>query len=241
MRENIRYLFSSRYMLCLVLIVVTYNIVINLVEIMWKHSLRELYPDPTLYNLFMNKVTIWTGISATLASFFISGNSLRIFGWTKTALITPIILSLTSVGFFLSFFLKTSSFMPETLGSLSLLQWVVFFGTLQNCCSRAAKYTVFDETKEIAFIPLSYEEQVKGKAAVDGICTRLGKSGGSIIYQGLFLFCSTIAASAPYVSIILISMLGIWIAAARDLGKQFQSRTEEAKQLENETLVSVSS
>jgi AAA family ATP:ADP antiporter len=221
MRENIRFLLSSRYMLCLVAIIVSYNIVINLVEVVWKQSVREMYPESIAYNVFMNKVTTWTGVVATLSSLFISGNSLRFFGWTTTAMITPIVLLLTSVGFFGALFLKAAAIGP----ALPLLGWVVFFGTLQNCCSRAAKYAIFDATKEMAFVPLSQEEQMKGKAAVDGICNRLGKSGGSVIYQFLLFFLTTVNACVPYVACCLVAVIGIWMAAVRKLGSQFTELT----------------
>ena len=226
MRENIRYLFSSRYMLCLVTIVISYNVVINLVEVLWKHEVQELYPNPLQYNLYMNQVTTWIGIIATLASLLVSGNSLRIFGWTKTALITPAILLITSIGFFGFFFMKGSPELALAFVGISPLTLVVFFGTLQNCCSRAAKYTVFDATKEMVFIPLSQEEKVKGKAAIDGICNRLGKSGGSVIYQFLLITLSTISACVPYVAVILFSIIGVWMAAVRSLGKQFLEKTQ---------------
>ena len=225
MRENIRYLLSSRYMLCLVVIVVSYNVVINLVEVLWKHEVKELYPDPVSYNLFMNQVTTWIGILATLASLIVSGNSLRLFGWTATAMITPAILLITSVGFFGFFFLKGSPELALAFVGISPLTLVVFFGTLQNCCSRAAKYTVYDATKEMVFIPLSQEEKIKGKAAIDGICNRLGKSGGSVIYQFLLVIFTTISACAPYVAAILFSIIGIWILAVRSLGEQFLEKT----------------
>ncbi len=235
MRENFRYLMSSTYMLSLVTIVVAYNIVINLVEVLWKHEVRELYPDPRSYNIFMNEVTIIIGIMATLVALFVSSNSLRFFGWTKTAMITPAILFVTSIGFFGFFFLKDSPIVVESiLFGLSPLALVVFFGTLQNCCSRAAKYTVFDATKEMAFIPLSREEKIKGKAAVDGVCQRLGKSGGSVIYQALLLFCTTISASAPYVAVILFTIIGIWMLAVRNLGKQFAMKTRTEGDIKQE-------
>ncbi len=225
MRENIRYLMNSKYMLYLVTIVVSYNIIINLVEILWKHEVRELYPDPRSYNMYMNQVTTIIGIMATLVALFVSSNSLRFFGWTATAMITPMILLVTSVGFFGFFFLKETPSITESLFiGFSPLSLVVFFGTLQNCLSRAAKYTVFDATKEMVFIPLSKEEKIKGKAAVDGICQRLGKSGGSVIYQALLVFVSTITASVPYVALILFTIIGIWIFAVRKLGKQFNQK-----------------
>jgi AAA family ATP:ADP antiporter len=229
MRENFRYLFSSRYVLCLVVIIVTYNVVINLVEVLWKHEVKELYSDPLSFNLYMNQVTSWIGVVATSASLFISGNSLRFLGWTKTALITPAILLVTSIGFFGFFFLKDTPSAVMALAGVSPLALVVFFGTLQNCCSRAAKYTVFDATKEMAFIPLSREDQIKGKAAVDGVCNRLGKSGGSVIYQFLLLSFGSISACAPYVALILFGIIGIWIMAVQSLGKQFSAITNPSR------------
>ncbi len=240
MRENIRYLLSSRYMLYLVAIVISYNIIINLTEILWKHEAKELYPNPTAYNIFMSKVTMWTGILATLGSLLVSGNCLRLFGWTATAMITPAILLITSIGFFSFFFLKGSPEITASLAGVSPLMLVVFFGTVQNCCSRAAKYTVFDATKEMVFIPLTQAEKIKGKAAVDGICNRMGKSGGSVIFQFLLIMFSSITASAPYVAVILFSIIAIWIVAIRNLGVQFAQRTQPMTHPEEVAEVAVS-
>ncbi len=222
MRENIKYLFTSKYIICLTAIVIAYNIIINLVEVLWKQEVRELYPDPLAYNTYMNEVTIITGILATLTSLFISGNAIRKFGWTFTAMITPVILLLTSLGFFGFFFLKGHADILASLGSLSPLAMVVLFGTMQNCTSRAAKYTVFDATKEMAFVPLPTADKIKGKAAIDGICNRLGKSGGSVIYQALLLAFSTISACVPYVAAILFAIIAVWILSVRSLGRRFQ-------------------
>jgi AAA family ATP:ADP antiporter len=233
MRDSFKYLLSSRYMICIAIIVVAYNIVINLVEVVWKHEMRELYPSPSDYNLYMSYVTTIIGVIATLAALFVSGNSLRKWGWTFTAMLTPIILLVTSIGFFTFFFMKgdMASIVIQLFGATPLAI-VVFFGSAQNIMSRAAKYTVFDATKEMAFVPLSTENQLKGKPAIDGVCSRLGKSGGSVIHQGLLLTFATITASAPYVAGALLLIIGGWIAATRVLGKQFADLT--APQFQNE-------
>jgi ATP:ADP antiporter, AAA family len=235
MRENLRFLANSRYVLCIAAIVITYNVVINLVEILWKQEVRELHPDPLAYNTYMNEITTIIGFLATLTSLFVSGNVIRKCGWTFTALITPAILLITSVGFFGFFFLKGKTDLVVSLFGISPLAIVVFFGSLQNCLSRAAKYTVFDATKEMAFIPLSQEAKIKAKAAIDGVCNRLGKSGGSVIYQALLVVCSSITASAPYVAIALFSMIAIWITAVRSLGHRFGEVSSGAVSLEEDT------
>lgn len=225
MRDSISFLFRSRYLLSIALIVVSYNLVINLVEVVWKHQVKELYPNPADYNWYMNQITTVTGILATLTAMFISGNAVRKFGWTFTAMLTPVILLVTSVGFFGFFFGK--SFLTGTLPIIAAtpLAIVVFFGSAQNVLSRAAKYTVFDATKEMAYVPLSSESKLKGKAIIDGVCSRLGKSGGSVIHQTLLLTFATITASAPYVAGFLLATIVIWMGATSVLGKQFTALT----------------
>lgn len=229
-RESFKYILSSRYMLCIALIVISYNLIINLVEVVWKHQMHELYPSPVDYNVYMSHVTSMIGMVATLTALFISGNSIRKCGWTFTAMLTPAILLATSIGFFAFFFAKSnmSDIVLQIFGAAPLAI-VVFFGSAQNVLSRAAKYTVFDATKEMAFVPLSAEDQLKGKPAIDGVCSRLGKSGGSVIHQSLLLTFSTITASAPYVAMFLLAIITVWIIATRILGKQFGLLTNDLK------------
>lgn len=227
MRDNFNYLFKSKYLMNLALIVVSYNIVINLVEVVWKHEVRALYPNPQDYNLYMNQVTTIIGVIATLTALFVSGNSIRKCGWTFTALLTPTILLLTSIGFFGFFFFKAQLFEFSSLFlGTTPLAIAVFFGSAQNVMSRAAKYTVFDATQQMAFIPLSTDCRVKGKAAIDGVCSRLGKTGGSVIHQTFLLTFSSITASAPFVASFLFGIIIIWTAATFMLGKKFRDLTD---------------
>ena len=207
MRENFRTLSTSKYILCLALIVIAYNCVINLTEVLWKQEVREFCPDPRDYNTYMNKITTLIGMFATVVSLVISGNLIRKFGWTFTAMITPVILFITSIGFFGFFFLKGNTQLILDIFGATPLAIAVFFGSAQNCLSRAAKYTVFDSTKEMAYVPLSHDLKLKAKAAIDGVFYRFGKSSGSVIYQALLIALSTITACVPYVAICLFAII----------------------------------
>lgn len=224
LKQSFSILLRSKYLLSIAVIVVAYNLVINLTEVLWKHQVKELFPDPNDYTLYMNHIVSVIGLVATLSSLFVASNAIRKFGWTFTALITPLILLVTSVGFFGFFFLRQLS--PEAsfaiLGmSVTPLAMVVFFGSAQNVLSRGAKYSVFDATKEMAFVPLCPESKLVGKAAIDGVCSRLGKSGGSVVHQSLLLFFTTLTASSPYVAAVLLIVLVVWSVAVRMLGIQF--------------------
>lgn len=224
MRDNLATLFRSRYVLYIAVIMVSYNLVINLVEVLWKHQVKELYPDANAYNIYMNEVSSLIGVIATFTALFISGNSIRKCGWTFTAMLTPVILFVTSIGFFGFFFMKEYDF-TTLWGAMSAspLAMVVFFGSAQNVLSRASKYSVFDSTKEMAFIPLSHEEKIKSKAAIDGVCSRLGKSSGALIHQSLLVFFGSLSASAPYVGVFLLTTIGIWGTVTYLLGRRFNA------------------
>lgn len=225
-RDSFAYVLRSKYLICIAIIVIAYNIVINFTEVLWKAQVSELYPNPQDYTAYQYQITTIIGVIATLSALLVSGNCIRKFGWTFTALITPVILLITSIGFFYTFFAK-ASLVDITMAVLGTtpLTLVVFFGSAQNCLSRAAKYTVFDATRELAYIPLSSDCKLKGKAAIDGVCSRLGKSGGSVVYQVLLLTFSTVAASAPYIAGCLFIVIAAWILATRALGKQFHELT----------------
>lgn len=242
LRKNFAYLAKSKYLICIAIIVVTYNIAINLVEVVWKDQVKQLYPNPSDFNAYMGKVLTVIGVIATTTSVFISGNIIRKLSWTSSAMISPLILVTTGIGFFSFLFFQDYGLgvVAGLLGSTPLAM-CVFFGSLQNCLARASKYTLFDATKELAFIPLSKESRLKGKAAIDGVGSRLGKSGGSIIHQGLLVFFGTISLSTPYVALILLGAIGAWIVAVKSLGKKFNElvNTHETLKVEDDENVQV--
>lgn len=221
MRQNFAYLAQSKYLIAIAVVVLCYNMVINMTEVVWKAQVKELYPNTSDYYNYMSQISIVTGFIATLTALFISGNSLRRCGWTFTAMIPPAILLVTSLGFFSFLLFKFQLTGVVALLGTTPLAMAVLFGSAQNCLSRASKYTLFDATKELAFIPLDRESKLKGKAAIDGVGSRLGKSGGSIIYQGLLLMFGTLSATTPYVAGLLLCVIAVWMVAVKALGKRF--------------------
>ncbi len=234
LRKNFAYLAKSKYLISIAIIVVMYNIAINLVEVVWKDQVKQLYPNPAEFNAYMGQVLTWIGVVATITSVFISGTVIRKFSWTSSAIISPLILLTTGIAFFFFFFFKDSSFASfATLFGTTPLALCCFFGSLQNCLARASKYTLFDATKELAFIPLSKECKLKGKAAIDGVGSRVGKSGGSIIHQSLLMCFGTVALSTPYVAFLLLFVIAAWMVAVRSLGRRFNSLVSHQETLKD--------
>lgn len=223
MRKNFAYLAKSPYLLCIAVIVLAFNVSLNMIEVVWKDQLKLLCPSPSDYNAYMGRVVQMMGVLSTLIAVFLTGNSIRKLGWTFSALITPVIMCVTGITFFSFILFKTGgwSVLAEMVG-MTPLALGVFLGATQNCFARSCKYTLFDTTKELAFIPLSQESKLKGKAAIDGVGSRLGKSGGSLLHQGFLMMFGSVALSTPYIGALLLVVIGAWIGAVKSLGKRYQ-------------------
>lgn len=227
LKESFSYLLKSKYILCLGLLVIGYGVSIQLVEVTWKGQLKMQYSNPNDYVAFMGSFSQFTSIVTLLMMLFVGGNVIRRFGWGKAALTTPVVLLATGLIFFtLVIFQNQLSGMIAALGTTPLMLAVIF-GTAQNVMSKSSKYSLFDPTKEMAYIPLDQESKVKGKAAIDVVGARFGKAGGAFINQGLILATGGVAFIAPYVAVLMTIVLGAWILAARSLSKQFTALTAE--------------
>jgi AAA family ATP:ADP antiporter len=230
LRKSFIYLAKSKYLICIAIIVFAYNLTTHIIEVVWKNQIKELYPNPSEFSAYMGNVMTWIGIIATLIALFLAGNFIRRFKWSLSAIITPIVVLASGVLFFSFYLFKDTKLagLATLLGSTPLML-SVFFGSMQNTLSRACKYTVFDATKEIAFIPLDQESKLKGKAAIDGVGSRFGKSFGSLLTSFLLIVCSTLSASAPYIALIFLVVMVIWLIAVVSLGKQFSILGEKDK------------
>lgn len=228
--DSFKFLATSKYILCIALMVLAYNMSINLIELTWKSQARLQYTDNLSYLKFAGTVTSITGITTVFMMLFVSNNILRRFGWGVAAQITPVVLLLTGIGFF-GFVIFKDQLEPLILAyGTTPLMIAVIFGTAQNIMSKASKYSLFDPTKEMAYIPLDQESKVKGKAAIDTVGSRLGKAGGSAIQLGLISVFGTLASITPYIGVILLVVILIWIWAVNFLNKsEFKKIESKAK------------
>lgn len=235
--ESFKMIASSRYLLLILTLIMSYGICINLVEVTWKNQVGKVFTSTNDYTAFMGDFSTYTGI-ITIIFMLVGANIVRIFGWMTAAILTPIMILITSSIFFSCVVFKDP--LSGVFAALSMTPiWIaVAVGMVQNILSKATKYSLFDSTKEMSYIPLSDDLKVKGKAAVDVIGGRLGKSVGSIIQQVLLMTVAAGAAAgqemiAPYLFFFLGVTIIVWIYAVRDLNIRFtglsKKREEEAK------------
>jgi AAA family ATP:ADP antiporter len=228
--ESLKYIFRSKYLGFIVLLVVCYGTSINLVEVMWKGQAKLLYPTETEFSSFMGGLQIWTGI-ATIACMLIGANILRRCSWFTAAITTPSMILVTGLIFFgCIVFRDDLAPIITSFGGLTVLGVVTSVGLIQNVLGKGTKYSLFDSTKEMSYIPLDEELKSKGKAAVEVIGGRAGKSGGAVI-QFLLLHVifvgSTLVELAPTIAALFVIILGIWFYAVSGLNKQFLKITAD--------------
>ncbi|MBI3900751.1 MAG: NTP/NDP exchange transporter, partial [Chlamydiia bacterium] len=222
-KESLLYVVKSPYLGCIAMLVIGYGMSINLVEVAWKSQLKLQYPNPNDYQNFMGSFSMVTGGLTIFMMLFVGGNVIRRLGWGVAALFTPVVLAITGLAFFAFVVFSDQLTGLVAMFGASPLMLAVIFGMIQNVMSKSTKYSMFDPTKEIAYIPLDSEIKLKGKAAVDVVGGRLGKSGGSLAQQLLLLLFNTssVVVIAPYSALIFVVVVAGWIVSARALNRRF--------------------
>lgn len=216
--ESLKIVFSSKYLAYLAILVIGYGITINFVEVTWKSQMKLQFPDAATYVKVMGLFSMTTGTS-TIFLMLLGSYILRTYGWFVGAMITPIVMLITGSLFF-SFivFRDYTAVILATINTTPVLMAVII-GWVQNVLTKGTKYSLFDPTKEMAYIPLPDDLKTQGKAAVDGVGGRLGKSGGGIIQQILLISIlnSTQITIAPYIAVILIFITILWLLSVKNL------------------------
>ena len=224
--QGMKYLAKSKYLRYLAIMVIGYGLTINLIEVTWKAHLKIYLPTAAEFQSFMGTLSTFVGLTATFLALFIGSNVFRKFGWKVSALIPPIAVGISGL-FFLLFVMHKSKLTAMTAFiGISPLAFIAFFGAFQNVLSKAVKYCFFDTSKEMAFIPLDQEAKVKGKAAIDVVGSRLGKSGAA--WLQIFLIDVLGTGSILSVTHLLIPMV---IVAVLGWGRSILSLDKEREKI----------
>jgi len=224
--KSIKHIFSSKYLLCIAVLVIGCALTINMVEVTWKNHVHSLFPERGDYMVFTAKLTTIVGVVALITVLFLGGNFLRRFGWHFSAQITPIIVGTTGAIFFVLSYFKDSLGPIANIFGTTPLVFLVLVGAFQNIASKVVKYSFFDSTKEMAYIPLDQESKVKGKAAIDMVGSRLGKSSSSWLQLGLMqvVGTSSVLFITPYLIPIVLAASLYWSYSVKQLSKELTEK-----------------
>ncbi len=207
--QSIKLIMKSKYIGHIALLIICYGLLINILEGPWKAKLKELYPNTTDYLRFMGQFNIWMGICSV--SFMVIGsNMLRKLKWLVSALLTPIMFTVTGTLFFT--FVIFSERLTLDMDNFNLVYAAVIVGAIQNILSKSSKYSLFDSTKEMAYIPLSLELKTKGKAAVEVMGTNFGKALGAFVQSSIFILLpqANFDSIVSYLFVVFIAIIILW-------------------------------
>ncbi|MCA0254833.1 MAG: AAA family ATPase, partial [Proteobacteria bacterium] len=89
---------------------------------------------------------------------------------------------------------------------------------------KSSKYTLFDSTKEMSYVPLDEQLKTRGKAAADMIGTKLGKSASALLQSMIFVVfpAATYSSISTYLMFVFSIVCVIWIWAVVELNKEYK-------------------
>ncbi|MDP2193283.1 MAG: Npt1/Npt2 family nucleotide transporter [Alphaproteobacteria bacterium] len=245
--ESFKMIIKSKELLLIATLIMAYGVTINLVEVQWKHQLslytKQVIGDvpgakdlvQQLYNSYMGKFSKANGLFAIVFGLFVSSRILRNTSWWFSAVLTPFTILIAGGAFFL--FVISQGLMAPVIAMFdtTAAASAALLGFIIIVVAKSVKYTLFDPTKEMAYIPLTEEEKTKGKAAVDVIGGRAGKAGGAMVQSWLLIAFATkdVVAIAPIAFGTFVVIAIAWIYAVQALSGRVAAatarRAEEAK------------
>lgn len=224
LKESFGMIIKSRYIRLITLLLFCYGVAINLVEGPWKAEATKIYTNPTDFAVFVGNYISYTGI-LTLIFVVIGSNIVRTLGWLSAAIITPLMVFITGMLFFMvSNFEPIASFAMIFFMLTDPVMIAIIIGAIQNVLSKSTKYTLFDSTKEMSYVPLNEELKTRGKAAADMIGTKLGKSSSAFLQSMLFVIIptATYQSVSSFLMIIFFIVCIIWVWTVVELDREYK-------------------
>lgn len=217
--QSIRYICSSPYLIAAAASVVACAFTIGLVDNSFYAILKQ-YADQeqhakNMYQYIKGILTALLLLGSAVISLCFSGRILHMFGWGYLAYLTPLIVLFTGALFLGCIAHATTPSTP----------FVMRIGSMYFVASKMAKYAFFDNIKELLFtIPLNPEAKSKGKAAVDLLGSRLGKSSVFFTHSLVFLCsgCDDVLAVNSYLLACLGIATAVWLYATHYLDKRMK-------------------
>ena len=226
--ENVKFIWHSKYIRLITLLLICYGASINLVEAPWKIKTSSVYTTVADFTAFSGSYLQYTGI-CTLIMVLVGSNVVRTLGWATTAIITPAIITVTGILVFASnsFHTHFAAFMFI----IDPINFAIIAGAVQNVLSKSSKYALFDATKEMIYVPLDDETKAKGKAAADMLGVKFGKSFSSGIQAFLLIILPNVAYNviASYLMVIFLGVCALWFFTIYEINKEYLLKLESQK------------
>jgi AAA family ATP:ADP antiporter len=222
--DSFKYIAKSKYLWLMLICSASFGLSMNLVEAVWKAKIKELYTTVNTFAEFNSLYILWTGV-AIMVMTVVGNNVMRTYNWFVAAVITPIIIMTTGVVFFVLvvFDQQVLSWFDGAL-LMTPLALAVSVGAVQNILSKGTKYSIWDTSREMLYIPLDNELKTKGKAAVDVVSSKVGKSSSGLVQSMIFTIVpsATFTSISPILMVIFTFVCLLWIYAIREVYHEYE-------------------
>lgn len=194
--EAVSVLRKSSYLILMLGLIGTVQIVVTLIDFDFQTLVEKFYPLVDQKTAAIGDV--YNGLAiATLVLNILVGPTLRLLGIALTLFIIPSLLGISVATFII---------MPAFI-----------IGSIMKISSKAFDYTIFRASKEMLYIPLSYQERTQGKALVDLMTYRVAKGGASLLV--MLLSRKNAYSLVRYLSLFFIT---IWFGLTHVITKRFR-------------------
>lgn len=190
---------GSRYLLTMLVLIGTVQLVITLIDFLYTGAAANAYPEQDELTAVFARVNSIINISAVALQLF-TGPVLKLLGVAVTLVLIP-----TLLGASLGTYLVAPQFIALAIAKV---------------LSKSLDYSLFRAAKEMLYIPLDYAEKTSGKAVVDMLTYRVAKGLASVTLLGLVAL-----ALQPYVGLGTTLLVLVWVGAALAIGRQYRRRT----------------
>ncbi|MCK5690998.1 hypothetical protein KAI87_17075, partial [Myxococcota bacterium] len=196
-KDSLDLLLKSRYLLMILALIATVQLVITLVDYQYNIMLEAAYSDTDARTAVIGQIYAAIDV-ASISLQLLSGPLLRFVGIPLTLLAVPILLG-------------------SVLGALVLIpQFMVMAAT--KVMSKSLDYSIFRAAKEILYIPLTYTEKTQGKAFIDMLTYRVAKGAVSLLLMALV----AINAGPSAVIVLTLGLIVVWIVITVSLARAYR-------------------
>lgn len=196
--EGARLVFSSRYLISIIMIVFLYELVSQIMDYQYKTAAEALTGTGTT-QAFFGQIGVIVGIISVITQFFLVSFIIRTFGLTTALLVLPVAMAVASSVYFAIPILWTSS--------------------LLYISDNAFSYSINQTARETLYVPMSADIKYKARAFANMFVQRTGKSAAILMTFGLT------AIPIRFLSILAVIVIVIWGVFAVYAGQHFEALT----------------
>ena len=235
LKDSLAVLAQKVELRCLAVLAVGQGIAYALLQVSVKGHLHMMFPNPEDFSRVMGDISSATG-ACTALLMVLSPIIFTRMGWRVAALVTPMFMMWCGAAFLLlsagwhAVHADPAGWLGRAvpaLGSMEMLGYITALGAAGYIFLRAAKFALFKPAEEMVYIGLDSESRTKGKAAIDVVGAQFGKSGGSMLQQGLLILLGSLSGALPAIVVVYCFVVRNWIGATHTLADVVESEKGE--------------